>query len=63
MDEELTKIFDPFHRSRKSPAVGSGLGLAIAKKIIEKHGGRIGAFNVEKGLEIKLFLPKKHPPD
>jgi len=62
-DEELTKIFDPFHRSRKSPAVGSGLGLAIAKKIIEKHGGRIGAFNVEEGLEIKLFLPKKRPPD
>jgi signal transduction histidine kinase len=62
-DEELTKIFDPFYRTRKSQAAGSGLGLAIAKKIIEKHGGRIEASNVEEGLEIRLFLPKKHPPE
>jgi signal transduction histidine kinase len=61
--EELTKIFDPFYRTRNSQAAGSGLGLAIAKKIIEKHGGRIEASNVEEGLEIKLFLPKKHSPD
>ena len=57
-EEELTKIFDPFHRTRKSPAAGSGLGLAIAKKIIERHGGRIGAYNVDEGLEIRIALPK-----
>jgi signal transduction histidine kinase len=62
-DEELKKIFDPFHRIRKSQAAGSGLGLAIAKKIIERHGGRIGAYNVEEGLEIRLVLPMKKAID
>jgi signal transduction histidine kinase len=60
-EEERTKIFDPFHRIRKSPAAGSGLGLAIAKKIIERHGGRLGAYNVEEGLEIRIALPKGPP--
>jgi signal transduction histidine kinase len=57
-EEERMKIFDPFHRTRKSSAAGSGLGLAIAKRIIERHGGRIGAYNVEEGLEIRIALPK-----
>jgi two-component system sensor histidine kinase CpxA len=55
-EEELVKIFDPFHRSDRLQATGSGLGLAIAKKIIERHGGRIGAYNVEEGLEIRITL-------
>jgi signal transduction histidine kinase len=58
-DEELKKIFDPFHRIPKPQAAGSGLGLAIAKKIIERHGGRIEASNVEEGLEIRIVLPRK----
>jgi two-component system sensor histidine kinase CpxA len=60
-DEELEKIFDPFHRIGTSQATGSGLGLAIAKKTIERHGGRIGAYNVEEGLEIRIALPKGPP--
>ncbi len=60
-EEELAKIFDPFHRTLKSQAAGSGLGLAIAKKIVERHGGLIGAYNVEKGLEIRISLPKEQP--
>ncbi len=62
-EEELTKIFDPFYQTHKSQTVGSGLGLAIAKKIIEKHGGRIEAANAEEGLEIRISLPRKHPLD
>ncbi len=58
--EELSRIFDPFHRAKRSQAAGSGLGLAIAKKIIERHGGIIGAHNTEKGLEIRLSLPKQN---
>ena len=57
--EDLSRIFDPFHRAKRSQAAGSGLGLAIAKKIIERHGGTIGAYNTEKGLEIRLALPKQ----
>lgn len=55
--EELFRIFEPFHRTKRSQAAGSGLGLAIARKIIERHGGIIGAYNAEMGLEIRLSLP------
>jgi signal transduction histidine kinase len=57
--EELSQIFDPFHRAKRSPAPGSGLGLAIAKKIIERHGGIIGAYNTDEGLEIRISLPSQ----
>ncbi len=60
-EEELTRFFDPFHRAKGTKAGGSGLGLAIAKKIIERHGGWIGARNAEQGLEIKISLPRKSP--
>ena len=57
-EEELSRIFDPFHRVKGSKAAGSGLGLAITKKIIERHGGNIEARNSEKGFEIRISLPK-----
>jgi two-component system sensor histidine kinase CpxA len=60
-DEELSRIFIPFHRVKPSQTGGSGLGLAIAKKIIDRHGGMIEAKNVDKGLEIKISLPRKVP--
>jgi signal transduction histidine kinase len=62
-EEELSKIFVPFHRAKPFKAGGSGLGLAIAKKIIDRHGGTIGAYNAEKGFEIKISLPRNAPGD
>jgi len=56
--EDLSRIFDPFHRLRRSSTPGSGLGLTIAKKAIEKHNGTIEALNKEKGLEIRIILPR-----
>jgi len=56
-EEDLTRIFDPFHRTGRSKAAGSGLGLTITKKIIERHGGKIEAFNSPEGLEIRITLP------
>ncbi len=44
--EDLTHIFERFFRadtSRGTRKGGSGLGLAIVKKIIEDHGGKVGA--------------------
>jgi len=55
-EEELIAIFDPFHRVKGSGASGAGLGLAIAKKIEEKHGGTIKAYNAGRGLEIRISL-------
>jgi len=56
-EEDLTRIFDPFHRAGRSKAPGSGLGLTITKKIIERHGGKIESFNSPEGLEIRIRLP------
>jgi two-component system sensor histidine kinase CpxA len=56
-EEDLTRIFDPFHRTGRSKAPGSGLGLTITKKIIERHGGKIESFNAPEGLEIRMKLP------
>ncbi len=56
-EEDLSRIFVPFHRSKQSKAGGFGLGLAIAKKIIDQHGGNISAYNSERGFEIRISLP------
>jgi two-component system sensor histidine kinase CpxA len=58
-EQDLTRIFDPFHRAGRSKAAGSGLGLTITKKIIERHGGKIEAFNSPEGLEIRIRLPEE----
>ena len=57
--EDLSRIFDPFHRSKRSAAAGSGLGLTIAKKAVERLGGTIEAANRERGLEIMIALPRQ----
>ncbi len=56
-EEDLERIFEPFHRAEAAPKTGTGLGLAITKKIIERHGGRIGAVNTEEGFQIRIELP------
>ncbi len=44
--EELPNIFERFYRvdkSRTRTTGGSGLGLTITKRLVEAHGGKIGA--------------------
>lgn len=53
--DALGKIFDAYYSTKKG---GHGLGLAISKRIIEEHGGRIGAVSeVGKGTDFWIELP------
>lgn len=57
-EEDLTRIFEKFHRVTASDRItGTGLGLSICKGIIEAHGGNIWAENVPGGFTFKFTLP------
>jgi len=62
-DEELEKIFAPFHRvgsARTRESGGTGLGLAIARRAVALHGGTIRAANAAGGgLEVTLTMPRR----
>lgn len=53
---DLERIFEPFYTTR---AHGTGLGLNIAKRIVEAHGGEIGAESVasQGATTFQLTLP------
>ncbi|MDF1535212.1 MAG: ATP-binding protein [bacterium] len=55
--EVLERIFDPFFTT-KGTGEGTGLGLSIAYGIVEAHGGRLLAGNVEEGgARFTILLP------
>ena len=57
-DEDIPFIFGKFYRGKNCGSEqGSGLGLYIVKYVVEQSGGRVTLRNLEKGLEIKIFLP------
>ena len=58
-EEELAKLFRPFHRveeSRDRGSGGTGLGLAIAEQAVRAHKGTISAVNTADGLKVDIVL-------
>jgi two-component system sensor histidine kinase HydH len=54
-ENQEERIFDPFFTTRTA---GTGLGLSVARRIVEMHGGRIGAANASGGgAEFRVELP------
>lgn len=68
-EDQLERVFEPFHRvatDRARDSGGAGLGLAIAARVMRAHGGRISARNRSDGahgLEVQLWWPAAEPRD
>jgi signal transduction histidine kinase len=62
-EAELELLFRPFFRgSNAARADGHGMGLAIVQRVVQVHGGDIGASNrLHGGLEVHLQLPLAPP--
>ncbi|MBX3260773.1 MAG: HAMP domain-containing histidine kinase [Labilithrix sp.] len=68
--EILPRAFDPFvtgtGAARSPGAHGVGLGLSLVRRIVEAHGGRVWAENVEEdgettGAVVAFELPREAP--
>lgn len=65
-EEDMNKLFVKYARLSVKPTSGeksSGLGLAICKKVIDMHGGEIGARNnPDNGIAFWFKLPATDTP-
>jgi signal transduction histidine kinase len=61
-ERQLEKIWDIFYRvDASSPEAGEGLGLSLARRIVEKHKGKIWAESeVNVGSVFHIELQKNH---
>jgi signal transduction histidine kinase len=59
--EDRQRIFEPYQRGRgERRARGAGLGLAICRRIVERHGGRIGVVpGADGGNRFFFTLPAR----
>jgi two-component system sensor histidine kinase CpxA len=53
------RIFEPFYRHEQSTGQGVGLGLSLVKRIVELHGGEVGAACKDGTIKISVKLPLK----
>lgn len=58
--DQLTRIFEPFHRIEDParPTEGTGLGLAISRRLVETLGGAIGVSSEPgRGTKFTVTMP------
>jgi signal transduction histidine kinase len=60
-EDDLPRVFDVAFRGSKArtptDAAGGGLGLAIVRGLVEAHGGKVEAGNVDGGCRFEVRLP------
>jgi signal transduction histidine kinase len=61
-EEDISRLFGRFQRLSARPTGGessTGLGLSIVKRIVELHGGRVGAHSAGpgRGTTFTIRLP------
>lgn len=54
-DQVITHALVPFYTTKEK---GSGIGLTLCQDIVHGHGGRIELANREKGLLVRIILPR-----
>ena len=61
--DELERIFEEFHRTRRAREIerdGTGLGLSIVQKAVEIMGGRISVYSeLDKGSSFHVYVPRR----
>jgi signal transduction histidine kinase len=62
-EKYLDRIFNPFQRLHgRGEFEGTGMGLAICRKIVERHGGTLGARSTPgEGTTFIATLPANQP--
>ncbi|MFI5936656.1 sensor histidine kinase [Actinoplanes sp. NPDC051494] len=71
-EADLPRVFDVAFRGERArtpagpadpapAATGGGLGLAIVRGLVEAHGGRVEAHNIDRGCRFILRIPAAGP--
>ena len=57
-NKDLRRLFERFYRAEGASQEGTGIGLAMVRAIIRRHHGDISAENTDRGLRMRITIPK-----